>query len=72
MTQSDQHNHHVDDEDDLDAYIADRDQREPGFAALVEEKRRLGQAADAHGETADVGAGGEETVEESATPNARP
>ena len=73
MPQSDQHNNHVDDdEDDLDAYIADRDQREPGFAALVEEKRRLRQTADARGETAHVGAGDEETAEESAAPNTRP
>lgn len=63
----------VDDVDDLDAYIAERDKREPGFAALVEEKLRLRQAARARGEDPNAMPMEEQEAEEQpATPNAKP
>ncbi|HEX5549137.1 MAG TPA: hypothetical protein VFX24_17150 [Ktedonobacterales bacterium] len=40
----------VEDMDDLDAYIAERDKREPGFAALVEAALQRRREARARGE----------------------
>lgn len=44
----------VNDVDDLDAYIAERDKQEPGFAALVEAAWQRRRAARARGEDPNV------------------
>lgn len=49
--------------DDLDTYIAERDQRESGFAAMVDEKLRSRLPARAHSEAPDD-ADWEDTCEE--------
>lgn len=51
-----------DDRDDLDALIAECDQRDPGFAALVEKKLRERLAAHAHGNDQDDVAPPEEST----------
>lgn len=60
----------TDDADDLDAYIAERDKREPGFAALVEaalQRRREARARDE--DPNDAFLDEEETEEQPTTPN---
>jgi len=60
--------------DDLDTYISERDQREPGFAALVDEKLRHRRAARAHAEAPEAAAREDETEEQPASsiPNIKP
>lgn len=66
-------NHTIENVDDLDAYIAERDKREPGFAAQVEEKLRQRREARARGKGPDAAAWEEsDTSEQPATPNAKP
>jgi hypothetical protein len=59
-------------EDELDAYIAERDKREPGFAALMEEKLRQQRAARARGEDPDAAAWAETDAESEEQPDATP